>query len=63
MTGEYGQNWTRTEDIKLLENQYIAVDETYATRTQNNNLKYFFNGTYNFYLNVNTSEVKVEKTE
>ena len=63
MTGSYGQNWTRTEDIKLLENQYIAVDETYATRTQNNNLKYFFNGTYNFYLNVNTSEVKVEKTE
>lgn len=63
MTGEYGQNWTRTEDIKLLENQYIAVDETYATITQNNNLKYFFNGTYNFYLNVNTSEVKVEKTE
>ena len=54
MTGSYGQNWTRTEDIKLLENQYIAVDETYATRTQNFNLEYSFDGTYNFYLNINT---------
>lgn len=60
MTGSYGQNWTRTEDIKLLENQYIAVDETYATRTQNNNLEYSFDGTYNFYLNINTSQLKIE---
>lgn len=60
MTGSYGQNWTRTEDIKLLENQYIAVDETYATRTQNFNLKYSFDGTYNFYLNINTSQLKIE---
>lgn len=60
MTGSYGQNWTRTEDIKLLENQYIAVDETYATRTQNFNLEYSFDGTYNFYLNVNTSQLKIE---
>ena len=60
MTGSYGQNWTRTEDIKLLENQYIAVDETYATRTQNFNLEYSFDGTYNFYLNINTSQLKIE---
>lgn len=60
MTGEYGQNWTRTEDIKLLENQYIDVDETYATRTQNYNLEYSFDGTYNFYLNINTSQLKIE---
>lgn len=60
MTGSYGQNWTRTEDIKLLENQYIAVDETYATRTQNVNLEYSFDGTYNFYLNINTSQLKIE---
>lgn len=60
MTGSYGQNWTRTEDIKLLENQYIAVDETYATRTQNSNLEYSFDGTYNFYLNINTSQLKIE---
>lgn len=60
MTGSYGQNWTRTEDIKLLENQYIAVDETYATRTKNFNLEYSFDGTYNFYLNVNTSQLKIE---
>lgn len=60
MTGSYGQNWTRTEDIKLLENQYIDVDETYATRTQNYNLEYSFDGTYNFYLNINTSQLKIE---
>lgn len=60
MTGSYGQNWTRTEDIKLLENQYIAVDETYATKTQNFNLEYSFDGTYNFYLNINTSQLKIE---
>ena len=60
MTGSYGQNWTRTEAIKLLENQYIAVDETYATRTQNFNLEYSFDGTYNFYLNINTSQLKIE---
>lgn len=60
MTGSYGQNWTRIEDIKLLENQYIAVDETYATRTQNYNLEYSFDGTYNFYLNINTSQLKIE---
>lgn len=60
MTGSYGQNWTRTEDIKLLENQYIAVDETYATKTQNKNLEYSFDGTYNFYLNINTSQLKIE---
>lgn len=60
MTGSYGQNCTRTEDIKLLENQYIAVDETYATRTQNFNLEYSFDGTYNFYLNINTSQLKIE---
>ena len=60
MTGEYGQNWTRTEDIKFLENQYITVDETYATRTQNFNLEYSFDGTYNFYLNINTSQLKIE---
>lgn len=61
MTGEYGQNWTRgTANIELKENQYIDVDETYATRTQNNNLEYSFNGTYNFYLNVNTSQLKIE---
>lgn len=60
MTGSYGQNWTRTEDIKLLENQYIAVDETYATRTKNFNLEYSFDGTYNFYLNINTSQLKIE---
>lgn len=60
MTGEYGQNWTRTEGIKLLENQYIDVDETYATRTQNYNLEYSFDGTYNFYLNINTSQLKIE---
>lgn len=61
MTGEYGQNWTRgTANIELKENQYIVVDETYATRTQNNNLEYSFNGTYNFYLNINTSQLKIE---
>lgn len=60
MTGSYGQNWTRTEDIKLLENQYIAVDETYETRTKNFNLEYSFDGTYNFYLNINTSQLKIE---
>lgn len=60
MTGSYGQNWTRTEKIELLENQYIAVDETYATKTQNKNLEYSFNGTYNFYLNLNTSQLKIE---
>lgn len=61
MTGEYGQNWTRgTANIELKENQYIDVDETYATRTQNNNLEYSFDGTYNFYLNVNTSQLKIE---
>lgn len=60
MTGSYGQNCTRTEEIKLLENQYIAVDETYATRTQNFNLEYSFDGTYNFYLNINTSQLKIE---
>lgn len=61
MTGEYGQNWTRgTANIELKENQYINVDETYATRTQNNNLEYSFDGTYNFYLNVNTSQLKIE---
>ena len=61
MTGEYGQNWTRgTANIELKENQYVDVDETYATRTQNNNLEYSFNGTYNFYLNVNTSQLKIE---
>lgn len=62
MTGSYGQNWTRTEDIKLLENQYIAVDETYATKTQNFNLEYSFDGTYNFYLNINTSQLKIENS-
>lgn len=62
MTGSYGQNYTRTEDIKLLENQYIAVDETYATRTQNFNLEYSFDGTYNFYLNINTSQLKIENS-
>lgn len=61
MTGEYGQNWTRgTANIELKENQYIVVDETYATRTQNNNLEYSFDGTYNFYLNINTSQLKIE---
>lgn len=61
MTGEYGQNRTRgTANIELKENQYVDVDETYATRTQNNNLEYSFNGTYNFYLNVNTSQLKIE---
>lgn len=61
MTGEYGQNWTRgTANIELKENQYIAVDETYATRTQNYNLEYSFDGTYNFYLNINTSQLKIE---
>lgn len=61
MTGEYGQNWTRgTANIELKENQYVDVDETYATRTQNNNLEYSFNGTYNFYLNINTSQLKIE---
>lgn len=60
MIGSYGQNRTRTEDIKLLENQYIAVDETYATKTQNFNLEYSFDGTYNFYLNINTSQLKIE---
>lgn len=61
MTGEYGQNWTiGTANIELKENQYIVVDETYATKTQNNNLEYSFDGTYNFYLNVNTSQLKIE---
>lgn len=61
MTGEYGQNWTRgTANIELKENQYVDVDKTYATRTQNNNLEYSFDGTYNFYLNVNTSQLKIE---
>ena len=60
MTGEYGQNWTRVENIELKENQYVDVDETYATRTQNNNLEYSFDGTYNFYLNVKTSQLKIE---
>lgn len=61
MTGEYGQNWTRgTANIELKENQYIAVDETYATKTQNFNLEYSFDGTYNFYLNINTSQLKIE---
>lgn len=61
MTGEYGQNWTRgTANIELKENQYVAVDETYATRTQNFNLEYSFDGTYNFYLNINTSQLKIE---
>lgn len=61
MTGEYGQNWTRgTANIELKENQYVDVDETYATRTQNNNLEYSFDGTYNFYLNINTSQLKIE---
>lgn len=58
MTGEYAQNNGKT--IELKENQYIVVDETYATRTQNNNLEYSFDGTYNFYLNVNTSQLKIE---
>lgn len=58
MTGEYAQNNGKT--IELKENQYIAVDETYATRTQNSNLEYSFDGTYNFYLNVNTSQLKIE---
>lgn len=61
MTGEYGQNWTRgTANIELKENQYVDVDETYATKTQNNNLEYSFDGTYNFYLNVKTSQLKIE---
>lgn len=59
MTGEYAQNNGKT--IELKENQYIAVDETYATRTQNSNLEYSFDGTYNFYLNINTSQLKIEK--
>ena len=58
MTGEYAQNNGKT--IELKENQYIAVDETYATRTQNSNLEYSFDGTYNFYLNLNTSQLKIE---
>lgn len=58
MTGEYAQNNGKT--IELKENQYIAVDETYATRTQNSNLEYSFDGTYNFYLNINTSQLKIE---
>lgn len=58
MTGEYAQNNGKT--IELKENQYITVDETYATRTQNSNLEYSFDGTYNFYLNVNTSQLKIE---
>lgn len=61
MTGEYGQNWTRgTANIELKENQYVDVDETYATKTQNNNLEYSFDGTYNFYLNIKTSQLKIE---
>ena len=60
MTGEYGEAWTRTENIALKENQYVDVDETYATKTQNNNLEYSFDGTYNFYLNVKTSQLKIE---
>lgn len=63
MTGEYGENWTRTQagtNIELKENQYVDVDETYATRTENNNLEYHFDGTYNFYLNVKTSQLKIE---
>lgn len=58
MTGEYAQNNGKT--IELKENQYIAVDETYAIRTQNSNLEYSFDGTYNFYLNINTSQLKIE---
>lgn len=58
MTGEYAQNNGKT--IELKENQYIAVDETYATRTQNSNLEYSFDGTYNFYLKINTSQLKIE---
>lgn len=58
MTVEYAQNNGKT--IELKENQYIAVDETYATRTQNSNLEYSFDGTYNFYLNLNTSQLKIE---
>lgn len=58
MTGEYAQNNGKT--IELKENQYIAVDETYATRTQNSNLEYSFDGTYNFYLNINTSQLRIE---
>ena len=58
MTGEYAQNNGKT--IELKENQYIAVDETYATSTQNSNLEYSFDGTYNFYLNLNTSQLKIE---
>lgn len=63
MTGEYGEAWTRTStgaNIELKENQYVDVDETYATKTQNNNLEYPFDGTYNFYLNVKTSQLKIE---
>lgn len=60
MTGEYAQNNGKT--IELKENQYIAVDETYATRTQNSNLEYSFDGTYNFYLNINTSQLKMENS-
>lgn len=63
MTGEYGEAWTRTQagtNIELKENQYVDVDETYATRTQNNNLEYSFDGTYNFYLNIKTSQLKIE---
>lgn len=63
MTGEYGEAWTRTNtgtNIELKENQYVDVDETYATKTQNNNLEYSFDGTYNFYLNVKTSQLKIE---
>ena len=60
MTGEYGEAWTRTENIALKENKYVDVDETYATKTQNNNLEYSFDGTYNFYLNVKTSQLKIE---
>ena len=60
MTGEYGEAWTRTENIALKENKYVDVDETYATKTQNNNLEYSFDGTYNFYLNVKISQLKIE---
>lgn len=63
LTGEYGEGWSRTnagKNIELKENQYVDVDETYTKKEQNNNLEYSFDGTYNFYLNVKTSQLKIE---
>ena len=63
MTGEYGEAWTRTNagtNIELKENQYVEVDANYETKAENNNLEYSFDGTYNFYLNIKTSQLKIE---